>query len=184
MEKKIAILFMSNRFSQKIGKRVNIHYKNINYITIPINMRKITNPNTIVKNLKDYEYIMVYSSDVDLMEKLTELKINFFAMKYECNDDKYHRLRFDDLYLKEQIKKFLGIIIKQKVYYIDSTNKLVETEKVIDASVKRDYYFETPQKAVRNKIEELNKYINNYKKWVEYYSNQLDKLKENCKEYL
>lgn len=50
MEKRIAILFMSNRFSQKLGKRVSTRYNNINYVTVPINMRKITNPNTIIKN--------------------------------------------------------------------------------------------------------------------------------------
>lgn len=184
MESKIAILFMSNRFSQKLGKRVNIHHKYTNYVTVPINMRKITNPNTIVRKLKEYDYVVLHSSDVDLIEKLTELKINFFAMKYEYSDNNYHRLKFDDLYLKTQIKKFLGIVVKQKVYYINGENKVGEKEVTIDTSIDRDYYFDTPKEAVNNRITYLNSHIDNYKYWVEHYTNILNQVKENCKEYL
>lgn len=182
MEKKIAILFMSNRFSQKIGKRVSVCWDNTNYATEPINMRKIINPRTIINKLKDYDYVLIHFSDIDLIEKLTDLKINFCILKREY--DEKHRLRFDDTYLKIQIKKMLGAIVKQKVYRIDDTNNIIEIERTIDKILDKDYYFDSPQEAYENKINELDEYIDRYKKWMEYYCIQKQKLKENCKDKL
>lgn len=183
MVKEIAILFMSNRFSQKIGKRVSIQYKNVEYTTIPINMRKITNPNTITKKLKEYDCVMLHSSDIDLIEKLKELKIKFLVMPLEYSDDKYQHLRFDDLYIKTHIKKFLGIIIKQKVYFVDEKQKVSEKEVTYDASSENNYCF-TPKEAVDEEIKRLNIRINDHQYWIDYYTDILNKVKENCKDYL
>lgn len=180
MEKKIAILFMSNRFSQKLGKRVNIHYNNINYVTIPINMRKITNSNTIVKKLKEYDYIMVNETDVDIIENLTSLGINFSILRNEYG--KYFNKLYSNQYLIKEIKRLLGIVIKTKVYYISCWTDLKSKTNSLDTSLDSNFYFLTPKEALERKIKEYEEDIQYYGDIVNTRKSYIEEIKNKYKE--
>ena len=182
MEKKIAILFMSNRFSQKIGKRINIHHNNINYKTVPINIRKITNPNTIIKKLKEYDYIMVHETDVDIIENLTSLGINFSILKNEY--DKYFNKLYSNQYLIKEIKRLLGIVIKTKVYYISCWTDLKSKTDSLDKSLDNNFYFLTPKEALENKIRKYEEDIKYYQKIIDTRKSYIEEIKNKYKEYL
>lgn len=182
MEKKIAILFMSNRFSQKLGKRVSLSCNNVNYVTIPINMRKITNSNTIVKNLKDYEYIMVHETDVDIIENLTSLDINFSILRNEY--DKYFNKLYSNQYLIKEIKRLLGIVIKTKVYYIGCWTDLKSKTDSLDTSLDSNFYFLTPKEALEDKIRKYEKDIQYYQEIIDTRKSYIEEIKNKYREYL
>ena len=181
MEKRIAILFMSNRFSQKLGKRVSTCYNNINYVTVPINMRKITNPSTIIKKLKEYDYIMVHETDVDLIENMTSLGVNFSVLKNEY--DKYFNKLYNNNYLIKEIKRLLGVIIKTKVYYIGCWTDLKSKTDIIDISDNK-FYFLTPKEALENKIKEYEDNIKYYQEIIDARKLYIEEIKNKYKEYL
>lgn len=182
MEKRIAILFMSNRFSQKLGKRVSTRYNNVNYKTVPINMRKITNPNTIIKKLKEYDYIMIHETDVDLIENLTSLGVNFSVLKNEY--DKCFNKLYSNNYLIKEIKRLLGVIIKTKVYYISCWTDLKSKTDSLDISLDSNFYFLTPKEALEDKIRKYEEDIKYYQEIIDTRKSYIEEIKNKYKEYL
>lgn len=130
--KLIVMIFVPNRFSQKLGRWQDIKLPENKYgkdkeaILVPFNFRAYNNNKTIIKRLKEFDYVLVHETDVDVIEKLKELKIDFRVLpnivKKGCykysNQINYLSYINSEWYVEKYFKFLYDIEPKIATYYI------------------------------------------------------------------
>lgn len=166
MDNKIAILFMSNRFSQKLSKRLKIVTNNIQYETEPINMRKITNYSTIKNKLSKYEYVFVYQQDIDIIEKLDYLRIKYTTI---------------DKPMTKQIRGYLYDRLKQTkpIYYLDSDFNVISKQVDGSVNIEGTMYSLTEEGAIHNEIDYWKRAYGHWKSTKEQAESHIKQISDN-----
>lgn len=159
---KIALVFMPNRFSQKLSSHnITKIYDNIKYKVVPFNFKKYSNVDTIKKRLSEYNnYIVVHETDIDIIEKLKELKIDFKIMNNQLKNysifvshiKKLH-YRYDTEYIIKELETLFGL--KNYIYHYSFTMPNHFSSYLVD--VNENY------KINKTKNEAFDETIENYK---------------------
>ena len=177
----IAMVFMPNRFSQKLGRWEQLYeLPNVNdevksYITVPINFKEYKNPKTLIKRLNEFNYILVHETDIDIIEKLKELNVNFRVLpsqlKKGCIDKLYKNdceklvYRSDYPYIRNNFLEVYEIIPKVRTYYYVQ-NEFSNPEIVPINLTPRDYVpryvFKTRQEAYKDYVFKKKQYIEEF----------------------
>lgn len=197
--KLIAVVFVPHRFSQKLGRWETIHECGNNKdraITVPFNFKDFKNPKTIVTRLKEFDYVLVHETDIDVVEKLKELNINFkilpIEIKQGCLDyiKKVLRLSYVSCtrYIKSNFLDLYDLVPKTETYYIIENEYHYPKIKEIVINPKKDavhpWMNKTKKEAYDKYVYQLKLEIENYSETVQKKKDLLDYFIENNKEIM
>lgn len=197
--KLIAVVFMPHRFSQKLGRWETIYRCGNNKdreITVPFNFKDFKNPKTIVTRLKEFDYVLVHETDIDIIEKLKELNINFkilpIEIKQGCldhiNKSPYISYVSHYWYIKSNFLDLYNLVPKTETYYIIENEYHYPKIKEIVINPKKDtvhlWMYKTKKEAYDKYVYQLKLEIENYSETVQRKKDLLDYFIENNKEII
>lgn len=197
--KLIAVVFMPHRFSQKLGRWETIYKCGNNKdraITVPFNFKGFKNPKTIVTRLKEFDYVLVHETDIDIIEKLKELNINFkilpIEIKQGCldhiNKSPYISYVSHYWYIKSNFLDLYNLVPKTETYYIiENEYHCPKIKEIIINPKKYKIHLgmcKTKKEAYDKYVHQLKLEINNYSETVQRKKDLLDYFIENNKEII
>lgn len=186
--KTIAMVFVPNRFSQKLGRWQDIDLpvnqfvvRNADAKLIPFNFKNYKNPNTLIKRLSEFDYVLVHETDIDVIEKLRELNIDFRILPIEikkgCLERKADRLSYvsNDWYIESNFLSLYEITPKTEIYYILKNEYTYPRIERVIINPKTD---RVSPWMYKTKKEVYNTYVNRLKTEISNYSKTLQSKKE------
>lgn len=197
--KLIAVVFMPHRFSQKLGRWETIHEYGNNKdraMTVPFNFKNFKNPKTIITRLKEFDYVLVHETDIDIIEKLKELNINFKILPIEIKQGCLDRINKSPYisyvshywYIKSNFLDLYGLVPKTETYYIIENEYHCPKIKEIVINPKKDavppWMNKTKKEAYDKYVYQLKLEIENYSETVQRKKDLLDYFIENNKEII
>ena len=200
--KLVAMVFVPNRFSQKLGRWEEIRLSRTEFnkkykaILIPFNFKNYKNNKTILKRLNEFDYVLVHETDIDVIEKLKELNISFKILPTEIkqgcldriNKSPYISYVSNYLYIKSNVLDLYGLVPKTETYYIIENEYHRPKIKEIVINPKKDavppWTCKTKKEAYDRYVYQLELEIKNYSETVQRKKDLLDYFRENNKEIM
>ena len=189
-EYKIAMFFKPNRESQKYAKHFNKDYTDYTVVSVPFNLNKYGNINTIKKRLAEYSAIAVHKFDCDIQEFFNENNIKFIVYEpiIKLNSLQYKSFGIkrpiipkynysistiiDDILLSSGKK-----ITKTAYQYSSNKEKIIEIE--ISVSTPYSHFItKTKKECVENRIVAFTKRVKDTEKALDGYKKEVEILKE------
>lgn len=189
-EYKIAMVFKPNRESQKYAKHFNKDYTDYMVVSVPFNLNKYGNINTIKKRLAEYSAIAVHKFDCDIQEFFNENNIKFVVYEPLI---KLNSLSYKSFEIKRAIVPKYNYSISTIIddILLDSGEEVTKTAYEYDSSKKKiiktqisiieeygSFTTKTKEECLKNNMKYYIEHFKNTEKILERYRKEIEILKE------